>query len=58
MTEILTKLNYKFDVNRLLSEAIQFNLKYNPRNIKSAQICVTGTSPTANPLEGSSSLVY
>jgi hypothetical protein len=58
MPEILTKLDYKFNVNKLLSDANEFNLIYNLGNTPFAQICVTGTSPNSDPQEGSSSLVY
>lgn len=49
-------INYNFDVNKLLTEAIEFRKKYG--NEKTEQLCVTGTAPESNHNEGSGSLIY
>lgn len=55
---ILTKLDYKVNIDKLLTEATEFDLIYNPERKRRIEICTTGTSSTADPFEGAGSLVY
>lgn len=52
----MTKLDYGFDIERLAAEAADFHSRF--PDLPDNQICVTGTSPLSDHLEGSGSLDY